>query len=250
MNYKEFVQASSNHGVDTNEIRQKLIEVFEDIHIKVKCLHCQSDPLHIAHELLTNQQLTGPVLEFGCYKGGMTCKLSHVVSLLGRKLHVFDSFTGLIETVKYKTFPDVPAELGEFEKGQFACPLEEVQTNVLKFGKIDYCKFHQGIIQETLSHFKENPSLVFIDVDSVSTAQYIIRQLWNRIENTKVFTHEGCIQEYMNNMKNSVWWNAYLKTERPQTGSEVLQRPFGLPNSNCLDYFIKKDCVADREPKV
>lgn len=239
MNYYEFICTASETGVDTKETRQQLLRLFHHIHDNVECAHCVADPLHISHDLLTNQHLTGPILEMGCFKGGMTCKLSHVAALLGRKLCVFDTFEGLPETAHYRTSEFVPKELGRFEKGQFACSLEDVKANVSTYGRLDCCEFYPGRIEDTLPYFADNPSLVFIDVDLVPTAQFIIRQLWHRIQNNKLFTHEGCIEEYMNNMRNQTWWTAYFRTERPQMGSEVLQTAFGLPGSNCLDYFIK-----------
>ncbi len=240
MDYKTFIDIASGEGKDTRENREMLADKFKSISESVECLHCLADPLHMADDALRNQALTGPICEFGCFRGGMTAKLSWVACLLDRRLIVFDTFCGLMEGARYETYEDVPAELGDFKRGQFSCPLEEVSQNVEKLGVLGVCDFVAGPIEKTLPPLGLHPSLVFIDVDVVGTAMEIVKHTWGKIQNRKLFTHEACIKGYMENICNEVWWWLHFQARpRPRLGSEEMGRGFGLPGSNCLNYFMK-----------
>jgi len=240
MDYETFVDLASGDGKNTKQTRQMLVERFREISESLECLHCPADPLHMADDALRNQHLTGPICEFGCFRGGMTSKLSWVASVLDRRLIVFDTFCGLMEGARYETYDSVPAELGDFKKGQFSCPIDEVKQNVGKLGVLGVCEFVAGPIEKTLPLLELRPSLVFIDVDVVGTAMEIVRHTWQAIENKRLFTHEACIKGYMENICNEVWWWLHFQSKpRPRLGSEEMGRTFGLPGSNCLDYFVK-----------
>jgi hypothetical protein len=240
MDYYLFVGLATGEGVDTKANREMLVDKFTKVSESVECLHCLADPLHIADDALRNQTLSGPICEFGCFRGGMTCKLSHVAQLLNRRMFVFDSFTGLRESAEYATYDGVPSELGEFKRGQFACRKEEVIENLRKHGVVERCELVEGPIEDTLPSQDIEPSLVFIDVDVAGTAMSVIQRMWGRIQNKKLFTHEACVKGYMEHVCNEVWWWLHFRMkQRPKLGSEELGRVFGLPGSNCLNYFVK-----------
>jgi hypothetical protein len=78
------------------------------------------------------RRLDGVVVECGSYQGGSTANLSLVCGLVGRILHVFDSFAGLPEPSKADTLHILPSlkELRGFAKGDFCGSLETVKANV------------------------------------------------------------------------------------------------------------------------
>ena len=72
------------------------------------------------------------MIECDCHKGGSTANLSHAAAMVGRELHVFDSFEGL------PTPPVGGAEnvlhhertTNTYERGMYAASLDEVRENV------------------------------------------------------------------------------------------------------------------------
>lgn len=239
MDYNYFIEAATGDGKDSKETRRLLADCFADVSTKIDCLHCPADPLHMADDALRNQSLDGPIVEFGCFQGGMSCKLSKVASILGRKMMIFDSFAGLRENDTYETFPTIPQMLGTFRKGQFACGRDVVEENLRLHGAHEVCELIEGPIEQTIQQAEIEPSLVFIDVDIVSTALCVIKKMWPRIQNRKLFTHEACIKGYMEQVCDKNWWWLFFRTEVPRLGSEEWGTEFGLPGSVCLNYFLK-----------
>ena len=89
----------------------------------------------IAHHLyvLKSYGVEGAFAEFGCFKGFSSSMLSLACSLLGIKMHVYNSFEGLPSSAS-----------SYYEKGEFSGSLEEVQRNIEQFGEIEPVVFHKG----------------------------------------------------------------------------------------------------------
>lgn len=238
MDREQFIDLASGDGVDTCDNRAYLAARFSVINETVQCLHCPSDPLHLSHEALRTQHLDGPIFEFGCYRGGMTAKLSVLAHLLGRRLVAFDSFAGLPNSHVYETFDGVPEELGRFSIGQFSCGAELVRRHVQMFGRIEPCTFVEGLIEDTLPLVDERPSLVFVDVDLHETALFVIEKVWGRMQNERLFTHEACISGYMERMLDPEFWSG-IGCPVPLTGTAEHGLEFGLPGSKCLTYLVR-----------
>ena len=95
--YGYFRERFINNGKDkvANEsVRENLVRKFERIDQEVPIASSPTDGLFLA-EMLLNMQADGDIVEFGCYAGGSSAKLSLITKLLNRKLIVFDSFEGL-----------------------------------------------------------------------------------------------------------------------------------------------------------
>jgi hypothetical protein len=92
----------------------------------------------IAHHLyvLKSYGVEGAFAEFGCFKGFSSSMLSVACSLLGIKMHVYDSFEGLPSSTS-----------SYYEKGEFSGSLEEVQRNIEQFGEIEPIIFHRDSLR-------------------------------------------------------------------------------------------------------
>jgi hypothetical protein len=112
----DFILKSTGSGVDTMENRTKLAMKFSNIRKNVGGAHCDPDPLYMADYLLSNQNLSGPFIEFGCYEGGMSCKLSLVCKLLNKSYVIFDTFSGIPANAEYETYDKDFSHLGRFFK--------------------------------------------------------------------------------------------------------------------------------------
>lgn len=238
MDKNAFINQATNMGADTKENRELLGENFEKIHGNVECAHCIADPYHMADYLLNNQNIDGPIVEFGCFKGGMSAKLSLVAKLLNKKYIIFDSFEGLQAAATYELWEEYNTS-AHFKKNDYAGTFEEVTQNISKYGSLESCEFVRGIIEDTLPNFKENPCFIFVDVDIIETAQFIIKNMWHRLKSKWLFTHESCIKDYVHAIMNENWWQENLSMKPPMLGSSLFQTGHALKNSGCLDCLIK-----------
>jgi hypothetical protein len=145
--------------------------------------------LHIADQLyrLCKAGLTGPVCEFGCFKGFSTCCLSHVCFELGLKMEVFDSFAGLPESGS-----------SYYATGDFCGTLDEVAGNVEAFGKSELVTFNEGFFSESLRGRLLNPIIIWMDVDLRSSSRDVMAIVGQLPKESCVVSHE-CFSRNFNN---------------------------------------------------
>lgn len=232
---EQFINAATNIGADTEFQRSRLVMLFETIDKNVKCEHSPAEAYYQADYILRKQHIQGPIVEFGCYAGGMSCKLSHVAEIVDKKLILFDSFQGLPKDAIYQPYEKNLAFLGQFKKNQFSCSLVQAQINLQKYGMFFLCEFVEGIIEETLPAKNINPAHVFIDVDIIETAKFIIENIYNKTNCKTIFTHEACLVDYVDAITDDGWWEETIKKPKPVRGSQVQGNLFGLLNGGCLD---------------
>lgn len=132
----------------------------------------------------------GDVVECGCWEGGSTVNLSIICAALGRKLRVYDSFEGLPppeegDPIAQKTFR------GGFIPGVFGGTLEQVKSNVEKYGDISVCSFHPGWFKDSLPNHEGDIVMAFLDVDFYASLNDCLLNLWPHIvEGGVVFLDE------------------------------------------------------------
>lgn len=242
---EQFIEAATDIGPDSKVKRHELTCLFETIDKNVKCEHSCADAYYQADYILRNQHVEGPIVEFGAYAGGMSCKLSHVAELINKKYIIFDSFQGLPKDAEYECYDPNMSFLGKFKKNQFSCSLTEVQINLQKYGMFFLCEFVDGMIEDTLPKKNITPSHVFIDVDIVETAKFIIENIYGQMNCNTLFTHEACLSTYMNEIMSESWWKETIKHPRPVFGNEVQGNPYGMINSGCLNCLSRPGTDQD-----
>ena len=127
--------------------------------------------------IIDRRDLPGVVVEFGCFKGGSTAKLSLACAYAGKQLRVFDSFEGLPEPKAWDAEHQIERKR-IFRRGEYAGSLEEVTANVRRHGDLSVCDFRQGWFAETLHGFAEPVSVAFVDVDLVESTDQVISAIW------------------------------------------------------------------------
>ena len=145
--------------------------------------------MSIIHHLyvLKSAGLTGAFAEFGCFKGFSSAKLSYACGLLGIPMLIFDSFEGL-----------PPTESTYYQAGDFAGGLEEVRSNILKFGAIYSVTFQKGFFAESLRRVSIPPlMLMWMDVDLLSSAEDVMTVADRLDPRGAVFSHE-CLESQFN----------------------------------------------------
>ena len=136
----------------------------------------------------------GAVVECGTYYGASACSLSLLCNMVGRELHIFDSFEGLPtpEESDRRHLLLNDRSMRVYERGSWNGPFEEVQANLSRYGAIDACRFHRGFFDQTLPSFKEPICFAFCDVDLAASLRTCIEYIWPLLgDNCPFFTHEA-----------------------------------------------------------
>lgn len=160
----------------------------------------------------------GCVVECGCYKGGSTVNLSRAAALAGRQLHVFDSFDGLPspEAGDQEHILHLDQMMNTYERGMYAGSLEEVRSNVRRFGELSVCLFHKGWFEDTLPGFDEACVTAFIDVDLRSSLETCVKAIWPLlVDGGALFVHEARHQEISSLFFDEDWWWMTLGERAP-----------------------------------
>ena len=176
--------------------------------------------------LETPPDIQGDVVECGSWKGGSAINLSIVCEITGRKLRIYDSFEGLPEA-----HPD-DREANPMAKGMFCGSLEEVQSNIRKYGAINCCEFIKGWYEDTLPEIKGPILLAFFDVDFEASLDVCVRSIWPHLIDTGYIFIDECLSvNYCSLFFSEKYWKKYFNRTPP-----------GLIGSGCGiplgDYFI------------
>ena len=224
---------------------KSIADGFHKIDKALVCLHSWGEAQAIAEAILAMKQ-TGPIVECGCFMGGMTAKLSLVCKLTNRMLYVFDSFVGLPYSEVANCYKSTVKKDGKngkknwingcFDKGT----LNAVKSNVSKYGSIENCVFVPGFFKDTLPNIDIKPALIFIDVDLIDSARDCIKHLWPKLAGQYFFTHEMWFESYVNAITDNNWWESTMNSPAPKLyGAE-----HGInPSANDLGYFLKETTI-------
>ena len=157
------------------------------------------------------KDVKGVVVECGSYQGGSTTNFSLVCALVGRELHVFDSFAGLPEPSEADKLHKIPSlrEIRTFSKGRWCGTIEIVTENIRRNGNLSVCRFHQGYFDQTLPQFKEPVVFSFCDVDLRASLETCVEKLWPLLQDRRMFfTHEANHMEIAGLFFEPDWWQS------------------------------------------
>ena len=116
--------------------------------------HGFGEMVQIAYEFanshITNS-IEGEILEFGCFTGMSTAKLSLVSNLVGKKLYAFDSFEGLPDINEYGT----GEQKNIYAKNDYCGSIGLVRKNIELHGVYKDVELVKGYFSDTLKAFFE-----------------------------------------------------------------------------------------------
>ncbi|MDT7542555.1 MAG: O-methyltransferase [Acidobacteriota bacterium] len=161
--------------------------------------------------------VAGNVIECGCWKGASTSSLSLVCALTGRKLIICDSFAGLPddETQKAHRYPHLGV-FGYYQEGMYAARLDEVKSNIAKFGDPTVCEFLPGFFSDSLKSLDGPVAFAFFDVDLESSMHDCIKHIWPLlVDQGRIYTDDSGDMEVVRIWFDEDWWQANLKQPAP-----------------------------------
>jgi predicted O-methyltransferase YrrM len=199
---------------------------------------------------LLNLEVPGVVVECGTYKGGSAVNLSLACGLVDRQLIVCDSFAGLPKPSEDdRTHFTIDGMTDDYEEGWWYGTLEEVRSNVSRYGCIRCCSFVPGYFEDTLPQLKEPIALAFCDVDLADSLRTCLKHLWPLLEEGGVlFTHEAIQREIFSIFHDEEWWHHNLGCAAPGlvgggSGLGLYPTENGYYGS-CLGYTVKSPRVV------
>lgn len=191
-------------------------------------------------------ELPGDVIECGAYKGASAASLSLVCRITGRKLSVYDSFQGL-----------PPARPGDrqaayFPTGDYCGTLEEVQSNIRKYGAIECCEFVEGWFEDTLPGLKSPVLAAFIDVVQEDSLATCVRHIWpNLVEDGYIFLAETGETDYVALFWSEKWWRKHFNRTPPgMVGARDESFGYTMKSmSGYWDYYSEEEGRCDSKTK-
>jgi O-methyltransferase len=154
--------------------------------------------------------VSGAVVECGCYIGGSTANLSLACDVVGRELIVYDSFEGLPPPTENDKYAKADAT------GFLRADLDVVRRNVERFGAIERCSFRKGWFSDTLADHTEPIVLAFLDVDYQASLDDCIRHLWPHLtDKGYVFIDEYVLTDYCALFWSERYWRTNFDTTPP-----------------------------------
>lgn len=184
----------------------------------------------------------GDVIEFGCYKGGSSVNLSILCSITGRNLIVCDSFEGLPEPneedkVHYNLYTN---HYDYYEKGRFATTLDEVKSNISRFGKIDVCEFIVGYFEDSLKSLNKKYIFSFFDADFVESLKPCILEVWPNLQDKcRMYVHEATSLILVSLFFNKEWWKENLNSPAPGFVGSGCGLPLKVVTGSLMGYAQK-----------
>lgn len=167
--------------------------------------------LAMALKLLeTPPEDNGIVIECGSWKGGSAANLSLACRIVGRRLHVYDSFQGL------PPGDPLDRESAHYSPGDFAGSLEEVKSNIRRYGAIEVCEFVPGWFEQTLPRLMDPIVLAFVDVDLEASLDVCVKAIWPRLTTRgHFFIDEFMNLDYCALFWSERWWRDNFNTNPP-----------------------------------
>jgi O-methyltransferase len=152
----------------------------------------------------------GDVVECGTWKGGTAASLSLACQIVGRRLVVCDSFEGL------PTADIRDREAAGYRPGDYCGTLNEVRSNIAKFGDIGVCEFVQGWFRDTLPGLNRRIVLAFVDVDYEASLNTCILNLWPHLDEAGyIFIDEFVGTDYCALFYSERYWREHFNRNPP-----------------------------------
>jgi len=127
-----------------------------------------SEALYVLSELQSSLDDPGDVCEFGVAQGATSALLANEISVTGKHLWLYDSFTGLPKPSPKDQLKDDIFGLGSIEKyeGEMRCDASEVQIRLAQIG-FPAARYHlcAGLVHESLREGRGPDEVCFAYVD-------------------------------------------------------------------------------------
>lgn len=198
--------------------------LYERLFLILKCyqISYHLDPPHMEGEIIrvisaifSQDNSNTVIVEAGAYKGGSSAKISWAAKLTNRKFYIFDSFEGL---PKHNETHGKNIFGGDayFPPGSYAGSLDEVETNIQTYGKIEVCEFVKGWFEDTMPNFKNQICVAYVDVDLESSSRTCLKYLYPLlIPKGVMFSQDGHLPWVIKVLDDNNFWQKEVCSNKP-----------------------------------
>ena len=196
--------------------RFTIVKQLRVISSAIESAHTQEEMLNcIETILLLPRNSRSVVVEAGCYKGSSTAKFSLAADIAGRQLVVFDSFKGIPDNNEPHA-TDIFGGSPSFKKGYYCGTLDEVKSNVARYGKAACCRFVEGWFEDTMPKFQQPISVIYLDVDLASSTRTCLRHLYPLLEpGGVIFSQDGHLPLVIDVFNDDNFWLNEVGCKKP-----------------------------------
>lgn len=182
--------------------RMKLLTRFVRIDWYVLHGHLSSEMALVCTEIASRKaNLNEVVIEAGCWKGGSAAKFSIICKMLGYRLMIYDSFSG-VETPP----PDQQEREQKSFFGEYSASEVLVRDNLEKYGEPKVCQIVKGWFKDTLA---KGPvpypvRLGYIDCDLVKgTEEALTGMIPSLVDDGCIFSEDYHIKPVHNMLRDT-----------------------------------------------
>jgi O-methyltransferase len=206
-------------GANGASLPRRLVLIWRAYRISysVDCPHMEGEMARVMSAILSvSRERKAVVVEAGSYKGGSASKLSRAARYAGRKFVVFDSFEGIPEHHEEHS-KNIYGGDAYFPPGSYKGSLDEVRSNVARYGAVETCRFVKGWFDDTMPGFKEPVGVAYIDVDLESSTRTCIRYLFPLlVPGGVLFSQDGHLPWVINLLRDEKFWRDEVGAEPPR----------------------------------
>jgi len=171
------------------------------------------DELLVPAFLILSMEGGGAIIEAGAYKGAGTAKFSIIGRLSNRRLYVFDSFEGLPENDEPLAYTTMGYDK-EFRGGEYSGTLDEVKSNVARFGEPDVCRYVKGFFSDSMPGFTEEVVAISCDIDLLMSYKDILTHMWSNLKSGGyLFSQDLHIPLVAEALENPTFWKEHLSID-------------------------------------
>jgi hypothetical protein len=177
--------------------RLKILKRFLKVDLHIVHSHLPSEIAYMCRALTDRRAKADEVVvEAGCWKGGSAAKLSIVCKMLGYRLLIYDSFSG-VET------PSIEWQENEEKAffGEYAAAEGLVRYNLEKYGEAEVCHIVKGWFSDTLAKtpVPHPVRLVYVDCDLLKgTNEVLCGVIPSLVEDGYIFSEDYHLQSVRN----------------------------------------------------
>jgi len=197
--------------------RARLLARLYAVSFGVESPHTQDEILEYVKTILSlPRDAGGLIVEAGCFKGSSTAKFSLAAEIADKELVVFDSFRGIPpnDEPHDKSRAGGPAR---FRAGQYRGSLEEVRSNVARFGRLERCRFIEGWFDDTMPAFLEPVRAAYIDVDLASSTRTCLKYLYPLVVPGGVlYSQDGHLPLVVDVLDDDEFWSREVGCDKPR----------------------------------
>lgn len=182
---------------------------------RIDSRHTTEEMLTFIREILAiPHSVSGCIVHAGSYKGSDSAKFSLAARLVGRRLVVCDSFKGLpANNERQRTLDGRDLVLTE---GQFTGSLDEVKTNIARFGALEACEFVEGWFEDSLVNWSRPIATIYLDIDLATSTRTCLKYLYPWLSpGQPLYSQDGHLPLVLQVFEDKEFWNREFGIDPP-----------------------------------